>query len=251
MTDDELMDAIEALRNLMAAVATGAPRIQEVEAEYVTARREIRKELDKRGLVGPNPHKQLWNWYGKWSGGDLPSYQSRREYLSELFAPLLERIESKVSVGSEEVFDESIGWARTDRALTHMRELLEQAETEEEYQAIGLFCRELLVSLAQEVYDPLRHPSTDASTPIKTDAKRMLASYIAVQLSGSHSESLRKLARAAVDHANEVQHRRTADFGQAAICAQATSAVINIVAILEGRRDPARGPTARGVAPQG
>ncbi len=41
MTGAELIEAIEAQRSLMIAVATGAPRIQEVNSEYVQRSAEM------------------------------------------------------------------------------------------------------------------------------------------------------------------------------------------------------------------
>jgi acetyl-CoA carboxylase beta subunit len=60
MTDAELINAIEAQRALMIAVATGGPRIQEVNAQYIQRRSEIADELQRRGLEDPNPHGDLW-----------------------------------------------------------------------------------------------------------------------------------------------------------------------------------------------
>ena len=36
---------------------------------------------------------------------------------------------------------------------------------------------------------------------------------------------------------NDLQHHRTATFRQAALCAEATASVVNLVAIISGRRD--------------
>lgn len=47
-----------------------------------------------------------------------------------------------------------------------------------------------------------------------------------------------KHARAAVDRAVELQHHRTASFRPAALCVEATSSVVNVIAILAGKRDP-------------
>ena len=82
MTDAELIDEVEAQRGLMVAVATGGPRIQEVNSQYIQRRMEIASELQRRGLGDPNPHGDLWAWYGRWSAGDLPSWASRRVYVS-------------------------------------------------------------------------------------------------------------------------------------------------------------------------
>lgn len=238
MTDAELIHAIEAQRGLMVAVATGGPRIQSVNDEYIARREQIRAELRERGLQDPNPYPDLWAWYGKWSSGDLPSYQSRRVYLADLYNPLIERIRRGPPAQGAELFGEPTGWARVDRTLGEIRRLLEQAKTEEQFQAIGLYCREALISLAQHVYDPARHSTADGVKPTDTDAKRMLEAYLAVELGGGANEVARKHARAALDLANQLQHRRTADFRQAALCAEATAAVVNLVAIISGRRDP-------------
>jgi hypothetical protein len=41
-----------------------------------------------------------------------------------------------------------------------------------------------------------------------------------------------------LDLANALQHRRTATFRDAAMCVEATTTVINVIAIVAGRRDP-------------
>lgn len=238
MTDDELIAEIEAQKALMVAVATGGPRIQEVDPEYRRRRIKIQKGLSERGLKDPNPHADLWRWYGTWSSGAYPSYSSRRVYISEMYDPLIDRIhQGRAKVGSE-IFEEPTGWARVDRGMDKVRERLETALTVEEFQTVGLLCREVLISLAQEVYSSERHKSLDGITPSRTDAKRMLEAYIAVELLGSVQEESRKHARAALDLANALQHRRTAAFRDAALCAEATAAVVNTIAIVSGRRDP-------------
>jgi hypothetical protein len=56
----ELISHIEAQKDLMMAVATGGPRIQEKNAEYREKRREIQSALAKFGLEDPNPYNDLW-----------------------------------------------------------------------------------------------------------------------------------------------------------------------------------------------
>lgn len=238
MTDAELITAIEAQRGLMVAVATGGPRIQDVNDQYVQRREEILVGVDQRGLQDPNPYADLWAWYGKWSSGDLPTYQSRRVYLADLYNPLVERIRRGPAAQGVAVFGEPTGWARVDRGLGEIRRQLEQAKTEEQFQAVGLHCREVLISVAQHVFDAAKHPTLDGVAASETDAKRMLEAYLAIELAGGPNEVARRHARAALDLANELQHRRTANFRQAALCAEATAAVANLVAIASGRRDP-------------
>jgi len=240
MTDEELIREIEAQRALMVAVATGGPRIQEVNQQYIERRERIAVELRRRGLEDPNPHGDLWAWYGRWSAGDMPSWASRRAHLSEMYQPLIDQIRSAPSTTGVQLFQEPTGWPRVDRGIYEIRRSLEQAETEEQFQAVGLLCRETLISLAQVVYDPQRHQSVDNVEPSETDAKRMLDAYIAVELSGGPNEGVRRHAKAALALANDLQHHRTADYRQAALCAEATTSVVNLVAIISGRRDRTR-----------
>ncbi len=65
----------------------------------------------------------------------------------------------------------------------------------------------------------------------------MIEAFFAHASQGSSNENVRRHAKAALKLAVELQHRRTADFREAALCLEATSSVTNIVAILAGRRD--------------
>lgn len=232
MTDSELIEAIEYLRNTMIAVATGGPRINDVNLQFQETYSLIDEELARREIKNPLPYKNLWDWYGRWSTGDMPTHQSRRVFLSELFNPLI----SRIGTGQVEEF-EPTGWARVDRTVGEVRERLASATNEEQFQAVGLLCREALISLAQAVYIRERHPPLDGVTTSPTDAKRMLEAYIAVELSGGTKEA-RKHARSTLDLALNLQHKRTAIFRDAALCVEATTSIINIIAIISGRRDP-------------
>jgi hypothetical protein len=238
VTSDELFKELDAQRLLMIAVSTGREAIETVSDEYFERHERLRRELKSLGLDYPVPYDDLWRWYGKWSSGDLPSYQSRREYISDLFRPIIESVRQRSELHGARVFEEPTGWAKVDSTLDVMRRRLEQAKTEVEFQGVGHACREALIDVAQSIYDPAKHPTTDGVTPSATDAKRRLEAYLAVELAGGSNEAARRHAKAALDFANELQHRRTATFRYAALCAEATASVINLVAIISGRRDP-------------
>lgn len=234
----KLLARVERLRDTMTAVSTGGPRIQEANEAYRTLYAEVDAELNVLGIENANPFGDLWDWYGRWSSGDLPSYQSRRQFVNELFAPMVAQIKDHAAGRSPRQVDVT-GWPKVDRGLGEARRRLAEADGEEQFQAVGLLCREVIISLAQAVYDRSQHPSVDGVDPSSTDAKRMLTDYLAATLGGSSNEVARKHARAAFDLANELQHRRTATFRQAALCVEATGSVVNVIAILSGRRDPA------------
>jgi hypothetical protein len=114
------------------------------------------------------------------------------------------------------------------------------SEHAEDFQSVALLCREAVISLAQAVYDPGKHPPFDGVTPSTTDAKRMLENYFAQELAGQSHEYHRKFGKSVFDLAVNLQHRRTATFRDAALCAEATRAIVNTIAILSGQRDPER-----------
>ena len=134
------------------------------------------------------------------------------------------------------VFEEPTGWSKVDRQLQEMKLRLEIAATEEQCQAVGLICREVLISVAQEVFDPTRHPLIDEVAPSATDARRMIEPIFEAELAGAANTEARAHAKAAVRLALALQHKRTADFKTAALCAEGTVSVVNMLAIIAGRR---------------
>jgi hypothetical protein len=180
-----------------------------------------------------------------------PSVEDARElanaYNEELAADGWQIVEAKEisgkpifaaqKVGSRiEIFEEPTGWQKVDRQLQEMRLRLDTAHSEEQYQAVGLLCREVLISVGQEVYDSNRHIATDGVNPSDTDAKRMLDATFEAELKGSANEEARAHAKAAVRLALALQHKRTADFRTAALCAEGTWSVVNMLAVIAGRR---------------
>jgi hypothetical protein len=153
--------------------------------------------------------------------------------VGELFDGLIKRIRTGHADD-----DEPTGWPRVDRTVGELRDRLASASNEEQFQAVGLLCREALISLAQASYIPKNHPPLHGVVPSRTDSKRMLEAYIAVELEGGAHEEARKHARSALDLAVSLQHKRTATFRDAAMCVEATTSVINLIAIVSSRRDP-------------
>jgi hypothetical protein len=92
MTDDELLSALNDLRTVMINVATGGPRINDVNGDYQRVFASVAADLARRRIDNPITFGSLWDWYARWSSGDLPTYQSRRNFISELINPLLNRI---------------------------------------------------------------------------------------------------------------------------------------------------------------
>jgi len=138
--------------------------------------------------------------------------------------------------GRTDVFEEPTGWPKVDRQLQEIRMRLDSADSEEECQAVGLLCREALISVSQAVYEPNRHKALDGVVPSDTDAGRILESIFVTELQGSANEESRAHAKAALRLALALQHKRTADYRMAALCAEATVSVVNLLAVISGRR---------------
>jgi len=240
ITDAEIQDliaAIEKQKLSMIAVATGGPRINEANPEYEIRRQKIKHAIDKLPAADPNPYSDLWSWYGKWSDGSLPTYQSRRRYVADMYQPLLDALRLG-PIATAVQPSAPTGWARVDRNVEKIIKTLEKAKNEEDFQTVAFLCREAIISLAQAVYDPQKHESLDGVKPSPTDAKRMLENFIAETLKGASHDYQRKFAKTAFDLAVNLQHRRTAVFRDAALCADATRSIINVIAVISGQRDP-------------
>jgi len=140
--------------------------------------------------------------------------------------------------------DFAIDWSTVGRPLTKAAEQLRQGTSTEDFQSVGLLCREALTSLAQAVFDPSRHKVEDGVQPSPTDSKRMLDAFFSSELRGGSNEEARRHARAAVSLADALVHRRTASYRDAALCLEATQSTTNLVSIVTGRSEAERITTA-------
>ncbi len=228
----KLLEDINFMKDVMISVATDdGMRIQEINEKYKGVFVRSKSELKRLGIDNPNTYSDLWEWYGKWSSGEMPRYIDRRTYIIKLFKPIIEQIENYDS--NDELEVELTGWDRIERTVEEIRIRIIEAQHEEQFQAIGVLCRDVIISLAQEVYDVDRHPSEDDTIPSSTDSNRMLAAYIFSEMPGSQNEALRKYAKATNTLANELTHKRSATMQYAKICSSATISLINLFRILE------------------
>ncbi len=111
MNDSDLLRILEHLRDLMMSVSTGGPRIETVNADYKTQYALADRELRQRGLSNTVPFSDLWDWHGRWSSGDLPSYRSRRTFLADLFDPMVRQVRDRIAGVAPRVV-EPTGWPK-------------------------------------------------------------------------------------------------------------------------------------------
>jgi hypothetical protein len=227
----DVLSAIDQIKNIMIAVSTGGPRIQVKNAKYMACYESLDKWLDKLGLENPNSYRDLWEWYGRWKQGDLPSYSSRRTFVSEMYASTIELIEKSTEGNGEHEYIPT-GWDRVDRTVYEMKKRLVEANNEEQYQAIGMLGREVIITIGQQVFDKNVHKTEDGTVPGKADAKRMLDAYFNHELGGQSNELIRKYAKASLDLANHVTHDRLATARDSSICLISVISLANTVKII-------------------
>jgi len=231
----DFLEKLQKIKTILISVSTGGPKIQTVDTEYKKLYNEIDSIFQRLNIKNPNIYKGLWDWYGYWSSGELPSYQSRRQYISELYKEVIEQIENSSDEVPIDQPYEPTGWERVDRGVAEIRRRMSEAKTEEQFQSVGLLSRESIISLAQAVYNSNIHDSTDGVVPSKTDAKRMLDAFLSHELSGSSNEAYRRYAKTALALANDLTHRRSANIHEASMCVIAVISLVNLVKVITNK----------------
>ncbi|WP_105435888.1 hypothetical protein [Neorhizobium tomejilense] len=219
-------------QEMMIKVATGEASIQDVNDYYIARQVRVASFCGSSGIQYDNGHSDLWAWFHHYKE-HFGTYAERRKYVRDLFKSAIGAAASKTlpSVPTRE----PTGWERVDRALAKARLQIGTSSDEEDYQAIGLLCREVMISLAQAVYDPAIHVSEDGVSPSLTDANRMLEGYVGHSFPGESYKEVRAHARAALALALNLQHRRTATRKLAALCLEAATSATSIIAIISDR----------------
>lgn len=226
---EELLVEIEYMKNTMVSVATWWPRIQSVEGEYNRRYKGLSEALKTLQIHNPNTYKDLRQRYWKWKT-DFPTYQERRNYIKDLYAELIEILDESSEVSNIAV---EVEWRKkVQRTVNEIRKRLNEAENEEQFQAIWVLCRDVLISLAQEVYDSNLHVTSDWVIPSKKDAFRMLEAYVWASLWGRKNERMRAYVKSALNLANELTHKRSWTKKDITLCSLAVIHVIKTIQIL-------------------
>ncbi len=116
MNNDELLLSIDRIRAMMIDVATGGRPINDVNDGYRALYARVAASLGRKGIPNTLPYGDLWEWYGRWKNGDMPTYQSRREFVNRFIEPLL----SVIRTGHAEPYLPT-GWTRVDRVAGELR----------------------------------------------------------------------------------------------------------------------------------
>lgn len=234
---EQMKRDLESIQDILISVSTGGHRIQLVESKYKSLHSALSKKCKQLNIVYNNSFDSLWDWYERYSN-ELPSYQSRRVFVHNLLAPTFEAFNSEnITPSLATPIVELDDWERISRTVIKIKQDSKIAVNEEDFQQIGLLCREVIISLAQNVYNPEIHGTEDEMGKEigKTDAVRMIGNYIKVRLAGSSNEELKAYAKATNKLANLLTHKRDAKKQDMLLSVSATMALINFIGILEDK----------------
>lgn len=225
-TREELVQLVEAQRNLIISVGTGGPSIGTVDAVYKRRRAKLMKGRPRFGLNEPFKWGSLWDWYGHYSS-QLPTYASRRAYVNELVQPVLDQL---LASGGQVVDFGTVPrtWGDLEARVAGMNGRIEAAASLDDFQDVGRRCREILRDAANLSYDPSMVPEGQ-EPPGDADVKGKVDVVLASRLPGSGHADLRKLARHAYAFANSATHSMSTGRIEAMASAQATVLIVRVL----------------------
>lgn len=106
------------------------------------------------------------------------------------------------------------------RKLKSVAALIDAAKEIEDFQAIGVQCRETLIELGNHIYKPVM--AGDEEQPQASNFKRKAELFVQFYLKGSENSDYRsiikKLTEATWDYANKITHSRSATYYEASTC---------------------------------
>lgn len=229
-------EKLESMKSMMISVATGGPKINDVDDNYKAIFNALKLDCQKLHVNFNFKYPSLWDWYSKWSA-DLPTYKERRIYVNEYLSDLYDLSTIENETPELELMVNLSDWDKITRNISKIKKECSIATKEEDFQQIGLLCRELIISIAQQVYNPQFHETKDTLgiEISNTDGVRMLEAYFSYVLAGSKNEFLRSYAKSTNKLANQLTHKRDSNKQDMRLTVSATIALINMIGILENK----------------
>lgn len=167
--------------------------------------------------------------------GGHGTWQVRREMLDEHFQPLHKNLETREAGSLTWTLATAVsphpvtGWPRVDQEMAEVRRHFNTASSQQDYSNVGNDCVAVLEALSAVIYFHDRHGEAGKDEPSIASTKARFDRFIEIELQGSENAYLRKLARASIELAQAVKHRReTATRTEAGIAADSVILLANI-----------------------
>ncbi len=127
------------------------------------------------------------------------------------------------------------------RKLKKIANLIDSAKEIEDFQSIGVQCREVLIELANNIYIP--EMAGQEEQPQKSNFKKKAELFVNFYLSGSENSDYRsyikKITETIWDYANKITHSQNATFFEVSSCVSLT---ISLVSVYENIRQKVFSP---------
>lgn len=118
------------------------------------------------------------------------------------------------------------------RKLKYIAALIDEAREVEDFQAIGVHCREILIELGNSIY--LLEMAGDEEQPQASNFKRKAELFVKSTLVGSENSDYRsiikKITEATWDYANKLTHSQTSTYYEASSC---VSLIMSLISVYE------------------
>ena len=207
--------------------------------------RALKALLQRLGITTFDPpFRDFKSFQNYWlQNGCRGSWQARRNILEKIFGPLHSELDEREAGSIASTLVAAIsprkvtGWPRIDEEISELRRHFESASTQQDYSNIGNDCVSILEALSATAYNHARHGRNGENEPHITKTKDRLDRYIEVELTGPENAHMRKLARATIELAQAVKHRReTATRIEAGIAADAAILLVNMLRRLSSQQ---------------
>lgn len=167
------------------------------------------------------------------------SWQARRDLLAGIFDPLHDRLADMEQERLTSVLVDPIsphartGWSGVDTEISELRRHFNSARTPQDYRNVGQDCVVVTEALSKQVYEPSKHLRDGEEEPPVAKTKQRLGRYIEDAAPGPDNATLRKLANAVIEYAQQVKHSETPTRREAGIAADAVIQLANLLRRLD------------------
>lgn len=116
------------------------------------------------------------------------------------------------------------------RKLKNIALLIDTAKEIEDFQSIGVQCREILIELGNNIYHP--EMAVSEEQPQASNFKKKAELFVMFYLSGSENSDYRncikKITEATWDYANKITHSQTATYYETSTCVTLTTSLVGV-----------------------
>lgn len=208
-------------------------------AEIRDALRSLRAALTRIGITSFDPPFRDFStfrdhWIREGMAG-TGGYAARRGLLHGVFDDLHKQLEDLESASLSAVLAAPVsphtrlGWPAVDVELNELRRHFASARTPQDYRGIGNDCVHVTEALSRLVYDPTVHLRPGEEEPPVAKTKQRLDRYVEDALPGQDNAPLRRLAKAAIEVAQQIKHSGTPTRTEAGIAADSVILLANML----------------------